>query len=100
MERGSPVDRENVVARENLGIAPFEVFRNVIRAIVGNGRMYPARVAEGLPVLSSVYHRASFAEEIDGSKRVPRFDAMINGSRYCAESKKDIGRSELFMLQF
>lgn len=47
MERGSPVDRENVVARENLGIAPFEVFRNVIRAIVGNGRMHsPGRVAE------------------------------------------------------
>lgn len=70
MERGSPVDRENVVARENLEIAPFEVFRNE----GDRGERKDVLLGRGLrkttAVLSGVY-RASFrVEEIDESEHV------------------------------
>lgn len=37
------VDRENVVAQENLETAPFRKFRNVLRAIVGNAKMFSGK---------------------------------------------------------
>lgn len=37
------VDRENVVAQENLETALFGKFRNVLRAIVANGRIFSGK---------------------------------------------------------